>query len=137
MQYDLYPRKLINGRPAEFWLKNAVVVENFIKANNLKPIQPEFLAAELMVASAAEELARVEPTTTTKKVAAILKPKPFPGGIRIPHLHFREDFYLLNDKQWRELSTSIMKGFHEKLAAAGTVNFEQMIGLSDAIDTLG
>jgi hypothetical protein len=60
----------------------------------------------------------------------------YPGGIRMPHFHFEGDIYLLDEKQWKEFSRNIIKEFQAKLSTVNIVNFEQLIELSEAIDSL-
>lgn len=60
----------------------------------------------------------------------------FPGPLKVPHLHYEGDVYILNDSQWKEFSTAIIKGFQDKLANAKSVNFGQLMEMSGAIDTL-
>jgi hypothetical protein len=59
----------------------------------------------------------------TPRMAGIFRPRLFPGGIKIPHLHFQGDIYILNDKQWKEISTEVINGLRKKIADAKSVNF--------------
>jgi hypothetical protein len=61
---------------------------------------------------------------------------PIPGGIRIAHVHFKDDIYLLSDEQWKEFTNSIIKDFQAKLSKIKSVNLEQTIELSEAIDNI-
>ena len=57
-------------------------------------------------------------------------------GIRIAHLHFRNDVYLLDAVQWKAFSGKVLGEFSAKLSKASTVSFDQLLDLSDAVDTI-
>ena len=61
---------------------------------------------------------------------------PAPGGLRIAHLHLGEQIFQLDRERWTSFSQTIVKGFHERIDQAGTVNVDQLIELSGAIDSL-
>jgi transposase len=58
------------------------------------------------------------------------------GGIRVPHLHYKGELYLLNKKQWNEFSGEILKEFSKKLAETKTVNFGQLMDLSETMNEI-
>lgn len=115
------------GRPPDLWIKNIDVVKEFIAKYNLKPIPMGHLPMS-------GTMAELQPKTTTKRLTP--KPIPFPGGIRLAHLHYQDDIYVLNAEQWKEFSGRLMKDFQTKLATVKTIGFEQLIELSAAIDSL-
>ena len=39
------------------------------------------------------------------------------GGKRTPHLHYKGEIYLLNEKQWKDFSSKVLQDFSKKLAA--------------------
>ncbi len=123
-------RRWIYGMPAPFWLKNIKTIEKVIREQKLEPVSVESLMTEAphapMGAMAGEQ-----------EKARRIWPRPIPGGIRIPHLHFRGDVYLLNEGQWKEFSGKVVKDFQNKLANVNTVNFEQVMEISEAVDSLG
>lgn len=116
------------GIPADFWLKNIKMIEQVIREQKLAPVSAESLPE--MPLSPTSGVAMEE----KGKAALRIKPRPFPGGIRIPHLHFKGDIYLLNEKQWAEFSGKVVKDFQAKLSKANTVSFEQVIEISEAMD---
>lgn len=70
------------------------------------------------------------------KAPEILDRRWWRGGIRVPHLHWKGDIYVLDEKQWSAFSGKLVKEYQEKLAKVSTVSFDQLIELSEAIDTL-
>lgn len=124
-----FPRRWIFGFPPDFLLENARFIKEYIDKNKLEPVPVEKIMPQHYVYT------RPVPVATEKKPSAIGGPD-FPGGIRGPHLHFEGDIYLLNEKQWGAFSREIVEGFKAKLDKAGTIRFEQLMELNDAIDKI-
>ena len=120
--------------PYDFWLQNEALITKIIKAHKLAPIdQSYFMKDNTFVAAEAG----LQKKGAKKKVEAKkLWPRPFPGGMRIPHVHLKEEIYLLKDRQWREFTKEIVSVFQERLAQANNVSFEQVMKLSEAIESL-
>lgn len=118
----------IDGGKNVFWLVQRQVVAKFIKKYKIPAIEREFLPISDIHTS-------MEKTKSSKPI--IIRPIPFPGGIRIPHLHFKGELYLLNQKQWKEIAGDAIKGFQEKMRRANTVSFNQLMELAEAVNTLG
>lgn len=112
------------GRPADLWIKYIDVIRDMVTRLNLK----EFGGAP------SPRLAK--PVAKGEEQAMLLHRPPFPGGLRIAHLHFEDKLYLLNDEQWKAFSTQVMKNFRAKLAKVNTVNFSQVMSISHAVDPL-
>ena len=123
MQYELIPRWWRYGRPADFWLRNTDLVRGFVDRMKLTPVPDVDIPYGMpeMMAKAAPE-------------AVKWWPRPFPGGIRAAHLHLGDKLYMLERKQWQKLSTEIMGRFQEQLQDVNQVTFEQVMGLSEALD---
>jgi len=119
------------GIPAPFWIINHKPIGQFIQKNEIKPVAPELLPDLPMEPqfSMGQEMAL--------RAFAPIKPRTYAGGIKIPHFHYKGDLFVLTDKQWKEFSADIVKGFQSKLARANTVNFEQVIEISEVIDGIG
>ncbi len=121
--------RFINGRPADFWMAHAVDVERFIKASKLKPVSQQTL--QLRSAGPGAAAARELPQE--------LSYEPWwwkYGGMRVPHLHFEGDLFLLNAEQWKAFSGGIIKEFSQKLAGANAVSFGQLMDLSDTVNEI-
>lgn len=131
-------RKWIAGGPRDFWVVQLPHVESFIREHNLKPLEADHLqfmdsnplpAREAMAGTAgfgdSEEM-----------LARWLKIPPFPGGLRIPHLHFGREVYAVKPEQWREFSRPILEDFQQRLGRARTVGFPEMMELAEAVEML-
>lgn len=130
LRYEfLRPRWWRYGRPADFWLVNRDFIQDFVKKNQLRPIPDEHLVLDDPVPIVEEAAGRAE-------ASRAFRPRPFPGGLRIAHLHLGEQIFQLDRERWTSFSQTIVKGFHEKIDQAGTVNVDQLIELSGAIDSL-
>jgi hypothetical protein len=68
--------------------------------------------------------------------AMILLPKDFPGGIKSPHVHYNGDIYLLKKEDWKAFSGKIIEEFRTKLANAKSINYDQLMRLSDAMQEI-
>ncbi len=132
MRYEIgiVPPWWLRGRPADLWIRHSQTVEAFVKEAKLKPIDQEFLATklEVMVPQALEAAAK--PTSRQ-----ILGPD-IRGGMRLAHLHYKDDIFILNEEQWRAFSKSVITAFSTKLSKASAVSFDQLLDLSEAVDTL-
>jgi hypothetical protein len=116
MAYEFY--ELINpkGGNLAYWVKNAKVVGEFIRANAIP-------AATIGVLGAREGPAE-------KALPPNLGIK---GGIRVPHLHFNEQIYLLNEEQWAKFSRGIIASAKARLVQAKTVSFEEGMVLGSMV----
>ena len=123
----------IGGVPADFWVLHRDFVQTFVKKQKLAAVAPEHLVAD----ESTPVFAPVEGGKGEALALKILKPRPFPGGLRIPHLHVGDKVYQLDQKQWRDFSSTVMTSFRQKLENAQTVSFVQVMELSDALDSLG
>lgn len=131
---SLYPRWFV-GLPADFWLINVGMIKDVIKQYELKPISAESLYQEHIYGPMHAELDPNEDSTRAR-ARKLRLPFPFPGGIRIPHLHFKGDLFVLNEEQWGSFSKKVVDRLQKKLDVANSVNFEQVVRLSDAIDPM-
>ncbi len=126
------------GRPADIWLSQRELVAATIKKFNLKALEVD--AYPYMPAAAAMPEAAAATTTKSRSLAVEAKlrwPKPFPGGLRIPHLHYGADIYLLDRAQWKEFSATVLREAVDRIAKAKEISFEQTLELTEAVNTLG
>jgi len=121
-------RRWIYGIPAPIWLKNIDMISAFISQNKLKPVPPESLPNIQTVQAE---------TAGQAKAALVIDRRPYPGGIRIAHLHFRGELYLVKEELWRDFSGRIIKDFQAKLSNVKSVGFEDVMELSESVDKLG
>ncbi|MDR2017944.1 MAG: hypothetical protein LBQ00_03570 [Syntrophobacterales bacterium] len=106
----------IGGVPVSDFLTIAPRIERFLLSKkNLRPISVEAIAT----------LRNIQPD--------FISPV---GGMKTPHFHWKDDIYLLEDKDWQEFVGIALKEFRSKLENVSSVNFEKFIELSNAIDTI-
>jgi len=132
VQYERPYEKLISkyGGRFDFWISSLDQVSKFIRSRRIRSLPKEHLIMDDPIrlgAAAKRELAGIE----------FLKPRPFPGGLRFPHLHFKKDIYRLTEKQWQDFSGTVLNNLRGKLDKAQTVSFEQVMELSEVIEGLG
>jgi hypothetical protein len=135
MAYEMVnvPHWWLRGRPADLWLQHSHIVERFVKEAKLTPVDQKFLVTKLEVLAGQAPQAVATATVTAR---GKLLPIDIRGGIRIAHLHFRNDIYLLDAVQWKVFSGKVIGEFSAKLSKASTVSFDQLLDLSDAVDTI-
>lgn len=113
-----------NGGRWDIWAAEIPRVRNFIKEHNLTPLK--------------DAPFQFQRESMAEKASGIPFYYPWPwGGMKIAHLHFGRDIYLLNEKQWRDFSNQIMDSYKQKLANVKTVSFDQLMDFSDAVGNLG
>ncbi len=132
LDYDLSRRQLINGGRFDYWIINHGTIAQFIKEYNLKALGREHLFSGIDE----EMLANVK-----KLDARILYPypwpfPPFPGGLKMPHLHYKNDIFVLKPKQWKDFSHKVMGEMQEKLANAGRVGFGELMDITESLGHL-
>lgn len=119
------------GIPADIWVKFPEVVKETIDHHKLAKVSPGIVTpieAHMGVAHALEGA----------KVATEAR-LSFPnirGGMKTPHLHYGGEIFLLNEEQWKEFSSKVMKKVVAKLSAAKSVSFQQLVEVSEAVNTL-
>lgn len=122
----------INGRPAELWLSHQRLAEQLVKEHKLKPLRVEDYP---YIPLAAELGASFIPVAKEASRAAIKWrwPIPFPGGMRIPHLHVGPNVYVLDAVQWKAFSKAVVADIQDRLARASEVGigFEDMLELGE------
>jgi hypothetical protein len=118
---------LKNGGRWDFWVAQVEIIERFVKATRSELTQIK-IAAQSPV-----ELGTKAPAAAGK---AILW-DPTRGGMRMPHLHYAGEIFLLNEAQWASFSKSAIKALTEKLGKAQKVGFEDVMQVSEALSQIG
>jgi hypothetical protein len=113
--------------PIDFWIRREAMIGEFIKKNKLRPMDTSAFEFEAL-----SEVAKA----TTERAALPLRRPPFPGGMRIPHLHFNANVYALDETQWRAFSGGVMADLKEKLAKASALSFDQLRDVAGEVDRL-
>lgn len=124
---SLIERRWWYGGPRDIWIKHVDAIQKLITEKKLKPVDPSHYIPDLPTQVISQTLEGATPT---------FRRIHFPGGIRLPHVHFKGDMYLLSDEQWKEFSGKLVKEFQAKLSRARVLNIESLMDLSAAIDTV-
>ena len=124
------------GRPAEVWLSYRQLISKLIAQHKLKALPPEAYPY-LPMAGEPGVAAFTTAPASGKKASGLRWPIPFPGGMRIPHLHFNEDIYLVEPKQWKEFSHAVVKDIQQRLANAAETSFDEILQLGQSTASLG
>jgi len=129
MRDDLYEWWWKYGGRIEFLIRENVEIDKMIKEGQAKLIPRENFA--YLKASPAGPAVREKAASTNELLW--ISPR---GGIRVPHLHYNGDIYSIEAKAWQAFSSKILDRFKEKLQGVKSVNFEQVMALANAMDTL-
>lgn len=127
MYTTIFDRKWLYGGPWDIWVRRVDMISKFIREQKIKPVAVEDLPAHPF-------LAAEQPAPASR---AIVRPRPFPGGLRSPHLHFKGDIYLVNQEQWSVFSGAVITQYQEKLSKAGAIGFDQLMDVATGMETLG
>ena len=119
--YDVLILK--NGGRWDFWVSHVEIIERYVKETIKELIQIRTPATQILVAPEAR------PAAPSK---AILW-DPTRGGMRMPHLHYAGEIYLLNEAQWANFSKIATKSLAERLAKVQKVGFEEVMQVSEAL----
>ncbi len=105
-----FERKWIYGGPRDIWIRNEKLLGELIAKWKLQPY----------AAVAGKKAYMYDPDIR--------------GGIRLAHLHAKGNIYLVDEKQWKDFSGRVMRDFRARLESAQSVNFEQLMDLSEAVE---
>jgi hypothetical protein len=115
------------GKPADIWMEHHQMIGELIKKFDLQAVPVEHLSGHEMSALG---MAKGE------KAAAAIRDLSIRGGIRLPHLHYKGETYLLNQKQWQTFTEKVVEDFKNKLVNAKRVSVEQVIEVSESLNSL-
>ena len=120
------------GRRADLWLSGQAELGRFLKKYRIKALPRASYPYD------ATPMLREVPTAKVIKQMRVeaLWPRPFPGGIRTPHVHFGGELYILNSKQWDKYAAMVMDDAQKRISKASKVDFEQLIEISEAVGRL-
>lgn len=115
---------LKNGGRWDFWVSQLAVVGRYVDAH-AKELTKVQVAHQSPIAVAAE--------TGTRAAGRPIIWDPTRGGMRMPHLHYAGEIFILNEGQWAEFSKSAVSALTEKMGKAQKVTFESVMELSEAM----
>jgi hypothetical protein len=124
-EYPIPPR-FPWGIPEPFWLRHRDLIGRFVKEHELKPVPGEYFRVEV-----ARPVDVPEP-----RWPPFPWPIPFPGGLRIPHLHFKGELFELDQAQWQAFTRPLVVDLRARLERAETVGFGDLVELADVVDGL-
>lgn len=124
-----YPKWLDFGKPRDFWTMHVKQIGEMITKYGLTPAE----SVDLPYRQDAEAL---ETRAATGNKERTIWPRPFPGGMLIPHFHYKGEVYLVPDKEWQTISMNIKDMFVKKLSNANRLSFDQAMSLSETIDSI-
>lgn len=122
------PRILAGPYPILDFARTGLIKEFAIKGQIITAAPAMVAEREMAAGSAAKPPA--DSATMT------LLPKDFPGGIKSPHVHYNGDIYLLKKEDWKVFSGKIIEDFRTKLASAKSINYDQLMKLSDVMQEI-
>lgn len=111
---------LKNGGRRDFWLSHVDIVGRYIKKLGRDVVQ---INTPVMSPVASK----------TKASTKAIIWDPTRGGMRMPHLHYEGEIYILNEKQWASFSKMAMKSLTNKLAKVQKVGFEDVMQISEIV----
>ncbi len=123
----------IHGGPWEIWVKELDFIENFIKEHDLKRLNRGAVYDDPVPVV---EMFDQQVSAAARKTKVRWKYPPIPGGIRIPHLHFRKDVFLVEPEQWRVFSRQVVSNIAEQIMKAENVEFQQLKELSSVANRI-
>ncbi|HET9555212.1 MAG TPA: hypothetical protein VFP50_19765 [Anaeromyxobacteraceae bacterium] len=126
--FDWHELQLKNGGRRDFWISQVALVERFLQthAKELTKVQ---VTAQPHVAAAEVGMPGVPAQATMRTLTW----DPTRGGMRMPHLHYAGEIYIMNEAQWAELGKSAVTALAEKMTKAQHVGFESVMQLSDVV----
>ncbi len=118
---------LKNGGRWDFWVSHLPAISKYVEAHakELTKVQVASQARLAVAAEAGGGAARV----TSRQVMW----DPTRGGMRMPHLHYAGEIFLLNESQWADFSKSAVAALADKMTKAQKVSFETVMQISDAV----
>jgi len=116
---------LPNGGRWDIWLRQVEYIEKFISEYKLRPIAAEHLQERFLGAHA-----------KSLENRQIIWDPGIAGGIRLAHLHYKGDIYLINDKQWDAFSKKVIADCQARLANVKTVGFDNLMQCSQAVEAM-
>ncbi len=105
-----------NGGNWIWFVKNQAFLGEFVKNHGINPANIGVIGE------------RMAATASTTKIPIDLG---IAGGIRLAHIHFGDNIYMLNKAQWAELSKGIVADFKAKLETVRTIDFDTTIMLGN------
>lgn len=121
------------GLPAPIWITRARDIGEFLDKRNVEPVAEEQLYSVTSLRTMSAGAPQVEKAGTFP----IPRPRPFPGGLRFPHLHFEGRVYRLSRGDWNEFSRTVVADLGARLQEAQAVSFRELLDVDATVGALG
>lgn len=133
----------INGGRMELWLNIRDLANKIVEKFRLAPLSEEAVATFAhpvvgQLAEVAEMSERLTPQTLRQVKAVpseairkefLINPR---GGLKSPHVHLDGKIYMLDGEAYREFSKQLINDVQNRISAAGTIQFNQLLEVSEA-----
>ncbi len=133
-QFSRWWRVPFPGIPPEILINYRDLIQSIIKENKLTPVSKMDSAITRIMLNPQP----LPPKQATRSTAASLPLNDTVdwwwkyGGIRIPHIHYGEDVYALDEKQWQVFTSTVMRDVTKKLTGAKNISFDQFVNVANA-----
>jgi hypothetical protein len=136
-----------------YWERNAAFIGDWIKAYNSKhpgdivsamtatQVQNSTLGVNITLPAmgstevlSAETTMKINMPKMEKTASAKARPILWHGGMKSPHLHYNEQVYQLNEKQWKDYTKEALGRFADKLRTKENVSFDSMMKVSENME---
>jgi len=125
------------GIPPEILINYGSLIQEIIKVNKLIPVSKiEAVKTRVMVDAQPIATRSANQTTTAMSLNTGIDWWWKYGGMKVPHLHFGDDAYILNEAQWQTFTTGVMKDVTRKLTKAKNISFDQLVHVADAANEI-
>ena len=116
----------IDGGDFVIWMAWSTFIGKFIDERKIAPVASEHLPYH-------DEGPTPQPMAEQRSEAQdlrFIRPRPFPGGLKIAHFHYKGEIYLLTESQWQEFTSKAMGMVQEKIQKAETITYQPLMELT-------
>ena len=131
-EFDIELWRWRYGLPAPIWITRVSEIRRFLDKAAVEPVPEEHLYSFTSVATTFASSPQIEKSGTF----SIPRPRPFPGGLRFPHLHFEGRVYRLSREQWSEFSHTVVADLGARLQEARSVDFRELLEVEATVGAL-
>jgi len=132
----------INGGRMELWLSLRDIARRIIEAHGLHPLSTDAIATftrpmtqeavEMPTAEALTPAAAPTMKVMSRELLTQVIDPDTRGGMKIAHIHLDGKIFVLDGKTYRDFSQQIINNVQERISAAGSISFNQMLDVTEA-----
>ncbi|MEZ5360064.1 MAG: hypothetical protein R3F48_14705 [Candidatus Zixiibacteriota bacterium] len=122
------------GKPAPIWLRYQDFIGSLIKEHKLKPIDRAYHFDINTRVPVQYDMEMPAMKTIKAQQIAVLPfpwPRPCPGGMPGPHLHWGDDIYMADAKVWDVMTKQVVKDFTTVMRNSKTIGFEHLMNIGE------